>query len=172
MKPLPLVGLAMLIVLQGTWLPHMQVAGVMPDAVLVVLSSWALLAGGVAVAPVAAAAGVLLDLVAGAPLGLSAAALLTATLCVGWWRGTVFFTGIGVFMVAAVVATVAYDATLLVGMQSLHDAINWRLALRQVVVPSAVLNGLLALPVGYGCSALARRLGTLEPAAHFRARGA
>jgi rod shape-determining protein MreD len=170
-KPLLLVGLAVLIVLQGTWLPHVQVAGVMPDAVLVVLSSWALLAGGVAVAPLAAAAGVLLDLIAGAPLGLSAAALLTAILCVGWWRGTVFFTGIGVFVVGAVVATLAYDATLLVGLQSLHDPINWRTALRQVVAPSALFNGVLALPVGYGCSALARRLGTLESAAHIRAAG-
>ncbi|MGI8914937.1 MAG: hypothetical protein ACR2JY_14335 [Chloroflexota bacterium] len=162
MKMLMWLAFGVLILLQGTWLPHLRVVGVMPDAVLVVLTSWALLVGGVAVAPLAAAAGVGLDLLAGTPLGLSAAALLVATLTVGWWRGTVFSTGIGVFVVGAVVATVAYDATLMVGMQSLHDPINWPSALRQIVAPSAVLNGLLGLPAGYGCSALARRLGRIE----------
>ena len=171
MKPLALGALLLLVILQGTWLPHLRVVGVMPDAVLVALTSWALLAGGVAVAPLAAAAGVLLDVLAGGPLGLSAAALLVAVLAVGWWRGTVFSTGIGVFVAAAVVATAAYDATLLVGLQSLHDPINWQAALRSIVAPSAVLNGLLAIPAGYICSGLARRLGTLEPTERFRAAG-
>jgi cell shape-determining protein MreD len=170
-KLLALLGLAVLVVLQGTWLPQLRVAGVMPDAVLVVLSSWALLAGGVAVVPLAAAAGILLDLIGGAPLGLSAAALLIGILSVGWWRGTIFPTGIGLFVVAAIVATLAYDATLLVGLQSLHDTISWPVALRRVIAPSAALNGLLALPTGYACSALARRLGTLEGGEHFRAAG-
>jgi len=170
-KSLALIALLVLVILQGTWLPHLRVAGVMPDAVLVALASWALLAGGVAVVPLAGAAGVLLDVLAGAPLGLSAAALLVAVLAVGWWRGTVFSTGIGVFVVASVVATLAYDATLLVGLQSLHDPINWRVALRTVVAPSAILNGLLALPAGYLCSGLARRIGTLDPTERLRAAG-
>lgn len=171
MKALSLASFLLLVIVQGTWLPHLRVAGVMPDAVLVALTSWALLAGGVAVVPLAAAAGVLLDIIAGAPLGLSAAALLVGILTVGWWRGTVFSTGIGVFVVAAVVATFCYDATLLVGLQSLHNPINWPLALRQVVAPSAVLNGLLALPAGYLSSGLARRLGVLESTERLRAAG-
>jgi rod shape-determining protein MreD len=161
-KALLLAGLVVLVILQGTWLPQMRLAGVMPDAVLVALSSWAILAGGVAVVPAAAIAGVLLDLLAGTPLGLSAAALLLATLAVGWWRGTISYTGIGIFVVAGIVATFAYDSTLLVGMQSLHDTVNWPAALRHIVVPSAALNGALAVPAGYLCSAMARRLGYLE----------
>ena len=171
MKPLAFLAFLALVIVQGTWLPHLRVAGVMPDAVLVALTSWALLAGGVAMVPLAAAAGVLLDIIAGAPLGLSAAALLVAMLTVGWWRGTVFSTGIGVFVVAAALATLVYDATLLVGLQSLHDPINWPTALRHVVAPSALLNGLLALPSGYLCSGLARRLGVLESTERLRSAG-
>jgi cell shape-determining protein MreD len=124
----------------------------------------------VVVAP-AALAGVLLDVLTGAPLGLSAAALLVAILTVGWWRATVFYTGIGVFVVAAIVATFAYDATLLIGLQSLHDTIDWPAALRRIVAPSAALNGLLALPAGYICTALARRLGYLEQIERMRTGG-
>lgn len=171
MKALALIALFGLVILQGTWLPQMRLGGVMPDAVLVALSSWALLAGGVVVVAPAAIAGVLLDMLTGAPLGLSAAAFLIAILAVGWWRGTVFYTGIGVFIVAAIVATFAYDATLLVGLQSLHDTIDWPAALRRVVAPSAALNGLLALPAGYVCTALARRLGYLEQIERRRTGG-
>lgn len=164
MKALIPAGLLALVVVQGSWLPHVRIAGVMPDAVLVAITSLSLLLGGLAAAPLAAGAGVALDLLSGAPLGLSAIALLVAVLLTGWWRGTIYYNGIIVFVAAAVLATAAYDAALLVGMQSLHEPVSWPAALRGVVAPSAIVNGLLAIPVGYGCSWLAARLGLLRPA--------
>jgi cell shape-determining protein MreD len=157
-KALVTAGLALLALLQGTWLTHIRLLGVMPDAVLVALTTLALLVGGVAVVPLAAAGGLLLDLLAGTPLGLSAAALLLAVLATGWWRGTVFYTGVGLFVAAALVGTLAYDGALLIGMQTWHELVDWPVALRGVVAPSAVLNGLLAIPAGYLGSWLAGRL--------------
>ena len=157
--PLALAGL---VLLQGTWLPHLRLLGVMPDAVLVAVTSWALLLGGLAALPLAAGAGLLLDLLSGGPLGLSAAALLVAVLLTGWWRGTIFYSGVGIFVAAAVVATLAYDGTLLVAMQTVHDVVDWPSALRGVVAPSALLNAALAVPMAYACSWLAGRLRLLE----------
>ena len=155
------LGFAVLAVLQATWLPHLRVAGVMPDAVLVAVVTWAVLLGGVAAVPLAAGSGLLLDLIAGTPLGLSAAALLVAVLATGWWHGTVFYTGIGVFIVAAIIATVAYDGTLLVGLQTFHETVSWPAALGGVVAPSAALNGILAVPLAYSAGWLADRLGLI-----------
>ncbi len=169
MKAAVLALLALLVLLQGTWLPNVRVFGVMPDAVLLAITSWAVLLGGVAVVPVAAVAGVALDVVAGTPLGQSAAALLVAVLATGWWRGTILYRGIGIYVVAAGVATLAYDGTLLVAMQTFHQLVNWPVALRAVIAPSAVLNGILAIPTGYGCAWLARRLGLLHTVAAARA---
>lgn len=171
MKASTLLGFGLLIVLQATWLPQTRIDGVMPDAVLVVLSSWALLVGGVRVVPLAAGAGVLLDLIGGTPLGLSSAALLVAVFAVGWWRGAIFYNGILLHVAAAVVATLAYDAALLVALQSFHDPVNWPAALTAVVLPSAALNGMLALPVGYIGSELAQRLGYLDVTERMRTNG-
>ena len=145
--------------LQVTWLPHIRPFGVMPDLVLVELATLALLMGGVAMTPFAVFGGLLLDLGAGTPLGLSAVALLVALLAIGWWRGIVLYFGVGLYIFAAAVATVAYDATILVGMQTLHERVDWPAAVIEVIGPSVLVNSALAIPLAYLFGSLARRFG-------------
>jgi rod shape-determining protein MreD len=152
------VGFVALALLQVTWMPHIRPFGVMPDIVLVALSTWALLLGGTTLVPIAALSGLVLDLGSGAPLGLSAVALLIALLVIGWWKHAVLYGGVGLYIVAAAVATLAYDGSILIGMQTLHESVDWPSAMAWVIAPSLIVNGLLAIPAAYVCGSLARRM--------------
>jgi rod shape-determining protein MreD len=60
-----------LVLFQTTVMPHIHILGVQPDLLLMVVTSWSLLRGAEAGMLWALIAGVALDLVSGAPFGMS-----------------------------------------------------------------------------------------------------
>ncbi len=145
-----LVGFALLsgaLVLQSSLFAHLRLLHGSPDLVLLTLVAWllhprlpwpwawALLGGG------------LVGMLSGQPwylavLGYVLVAGLTLSL-----RGRLWHVSLWVYLFLVVSGSLLVQGVTWVGLVVLGTSIPWRTAFTQVVLPSAVLNFLLALPV-------------------------
>jgi len=137
------------------WLPaiqagvssHMQVAHIMPDVVLCVVVIWSMLIGGTEALLVGFFAGLILDLVSGNPLGVTALALVTISLLTGNWRLGLRRTNPILQSVAVFIASLVYYSVLLLVIDSLDAHVAWWDVLLTVAIPSGLLNVIIALPL-------------------------
>lgn len=125
-------------------MPHLTILGVKPDLVLLMVISWSLLRGAKEGVIWALVGGMGLDLVSGAPFGISTAALLTLSLLAGLGELGVFRTHIALPLIATLIATLAYDLFFLLLLQIRGCSIAWTESLVKVVLPSALFNVLLS----------------------------
>ncbi len=144
------IGLALLTVFQVTWFRQFHLDGVSPDVPLVMISALALLLGWRPILFwVAIFIGLLLDILGGMSLGVSAIALVTVVIFLGWWREVIVYRGLAIFVFAAANATVIYDGVLFLFLLSQHEVISIIGTLRTIILPSAVLNCIIAIPLSF-----------------------
>ena len=149
---------AFLVVLQTAVLPFFELLDGRADLVLLLVVAWALTGRLVQAMVLGLVAGLLLDLLSGVPLGVSALALIAAanvaTLAQGrLWRAHQFAALGGVLL-----ATVVYYAILGLAVLLIHPGTDLVFGLARVVLPAIVLNLLLAIPAMQLASSLERTL--------------
>ena len=139
----------MVAILQASVLPYLSLAGVKPDLMLLVVISWGLLRGLREGLLWAFVGGLCLDLFSGAPFGVSALALLVAALLAGAGASGNLFQALHLAWPGAAVffATLIYDFTFLTLLQIMGRPVAWGASLLKIVLPAALLNAFLAVPV-------------------------
>ena len=152
-----LLGLA-----QSAVLPHIRIAGVHPDLMLVLVVCWSMLRGFREGVIWALMAGIVLDLLSGAPFGMFTLSLVCAALLPG--LGTANFFRSHLLMVLAFVAlgtVCSYAISLLMLYLAGQGTIIFEMASRQLL-PSVGFNACVALIVFPPISWLHRRTASRE----------
>lgn len=138
------------LVIQTTWLARVQIAGVVPDPVLIVVMAAGLLHGSEDGAVVGAGAGLLQDIVTGVPLGLG----MLADLCVGFAAGLgggMIYTENAWLPAIAAVALSGLRTTVWAGTAHLVGLLQVPLLeVVRVGVLAACYNGAIAVPIFRG----------------------
>jgi rod shape-determining protein MreD len=146
-------------VLQSTVTARLDLFGVSPDLVLLLVVSWTLLRGIQEGVVVALAGGMVLDALSGAPFGLGAAALLVACVLAGLGGGAALHTSLSLGnglldtlalrLITVVLVTWVYYGFVAFFLRLSGEVMSAGLALGQIILPTAFLNVLCMLPI-YG----------------------
>lgn len=136
-------------VLQTTLVPHLAIWGVFADLPLLVVVSWSLLRGAREGMIWGFVAGLVVDLLSGAPFGAATLSLIAVGFLSGLGEATVFRTHVALPLVAMFLATILYDLIFLLIVQISGQAVSWLDSLFRVVLPSAALNAVLT-PIVFG----------------------
>jgi rod shape-determining protein MreD len=134
--------------IQSTVMPHLTLWGVKPDLMLLVVISWSLLRGSREGIVWGFIGGLCLDLFSGAPLGLSALALLIVSFFSGLGEATVFRTHIILPLATVFFASFIYDLVFLLALRTLGWSVAWLDSFIRFVLPVSLLNVLL-IPLVY-----------------------
>jgi rod shape-determining protein MreD len=118
--------------------------GVKPNLMLLMVVSWSLLRGAQEGVLWALVGGMGLDLLSGAPFGTSTVALVTLSLLAGVGELSVFRTHLTLPLIATLVASLAHNLFSLLLLHLRGFSIDWADSLIQVVLPSTLINVLLA----------------------------
>jgi len=138
-----------LVLFQTTVMPHIHFIGVQPDLLLMVVTSWSLLRGAEAGMLWALIAGVALDLVSGAPFGMSTLPLLLVSFGAGLGQHGIFRFELVIPILVIPLATLIYQAAMLAWLKVFSGwPVLWGEGLSRVVLPSMLVNT-LAMPVVY-----------------------
>jgi rod shape-determining protein MreD len=129
--------------IQSTVMPHLTLWGVKPDLMLLVVISWSLLRGAREGIVWGFIGGLCLDLLSGAPFGLSALALLIVSFFSGLGEATVFRTYIMLPLATVFVASLIYDLIFLLALRTLGWSVAWLDSFIRLVLPASLLNVLL-----------------------------
>jgi rod shape-determining protein MreD len=129
--------------------PHLAIWGVFADLPLLVVVSWSLLRGAREGVIWGFVAGLVVDLLSGAPFGAATLSLIAVGFLSGLGQATVFRTHVALPLVAVFLATILYDLLFLLIVQISGQAVSWLDSLFRVVLPSAVLNAVLT-PIVFG----------------------
>ena len=134
-----------LVALQATIANALHLAGGHPDLVLVGVALWTIGAGRRDGFVLAILCAPLYDAVAGFPLGVSVAPLLTVAYLAGAGERTLFGASLGwpVFMI--LLATVTAGLITLAELYLLGWQIPWTDTILRVLLPTAVLNAILVV---------------------------
>jgi len=148
----------LLVILQTAVLPSFALVDARVDLVLLLVVAWALTGRVVQAMILSLVAGLLLDLLSGVPLGISAIALMAAanvaTLAQGrLWRAHQF-AALG----AMLLATVTFYAILGVVILLIHPGTDPAVSLARIILPATLLNLALAIPAVQLAAGVERRL--------------
>ncbi|MGD8623900.1 MAG: rod shape-determining protein MreD [Anaerolineae bacterium] len=143
-------------VVQATIVPHLTLWGVFADLPVLIVASWGLLQGARDGIVWGFVAGLVVDLLSGAPFGAGTFALMAAGFVSGLGEATVFRTHIALPLVAMFLATLIYNLVFMLILQIMGKPVAWFESLWRIVLPSAVLNTLL-MPLVYGTLRLLHR---------------
>lgn len=133
--------------MQTSLMPRFVIWGVHPDLMLIVVVSWTLTRGYREGLRWALIGGVVLDFLSSAPFGTFTASLLAVSPLVDTIQNSFFGMGVLLPAAATIASTFVYDIVTIVFLQLLgHDA-TWWSSIREVMLPSAVLNTLFMIPV-------------------------
>lgn len=150
--------LAALVVLQATVLGQIRVLDGAPDLVLLAVVGWALTGRAKQAMTLALIGGLLLDLLSGLPLGVSALPLILCAYLVGLGKGRFWEAHFLMPLGAVLGASIVYHGVQLGVLFVLGRLPELAFAVSRVVLPSAVLNVLLALPTAQLAQGLEQRL--------------
>ena len=136
--------LAVVTLLQSTLVSHFRIWGVFADLPLLVVVSWGVLRGPREGLIWGFVAGLMLDIFSGAPFGAATFGLMAVGLLSGLGKSTVFQSRIVLPMLAVLLATVIYDIIFLIVVWISGYPVAWLDSLFRLVLPSALLNTVLA----------------------------
>jgi len=111
--------------------------------VLLAVVSWNLLRGAEEGVVWGLIGGILLDLLSGAPFGVSTIAMALVSFLTGMGEMNVFRTNIALPLATIFFATIAYNLIFLILLQAMGWPIAWIDGLIRVILPTALLNTLL-----------------------------
>ena len=150
--------LVFLALLQSTAWPRLQIGAVWPDALLLVVMSWALLRRSDEALGWAFVGGLLADLLSGGPLGASAIGLMVVALIAGVTAGGVFRDRTVLPVVAAFVGTLAFHGVYVLAIMFTGRRVAALDAVFRLALPSAMINAVLSLFVYRVMAAIDRRI--------------
>jgi rod shape-determining protein MreD len=160
-----------LVLLQTAVMPQIKVLGVHPDLLLLAVTSWSLLCGAEAGMLWALIAGVALDLVSGAPFGMSTLPLLLVSFGAGLGQRGIFRFELAIPILVIPLATLIDQAAMLAWLKAFGWPVTWAEGLSRVILPSILVNT-LAMPFVYWLLRLLSRRITRHswpiPTAHER----
>jgi rod shape-determining protein MreD len=139
--------LVVVTLLQTTIMPHLVIWGVFPDLPLLFVVCWGLLNGSREGMIWGFVAGIAVDLFSGAPFGAATLSLITAGFVSGLGEATVFRTHIALPLISAFLTTIVYGLCFLLIVQIAGDTVAWLDSLIRIILPSALLNAVLTLPL-------------------------
>jgi len=143
---IPLFLIAMLI--QATILPHLRVFGGQPDLIVVLVLTWAILDHDREGMAWAFVGGLFIDLLSGAPFGISSLILVPVAYLVGLTEARVYRTSLALPLVLTAGGALAYHAAYLLLLRFLADfPVAWTEIPGYVTVPSVIFDVILIIPV-------------------------
>jgi rod shape-determining protein MreD len=148
--------------LQATVMPHLAIWGVFPDLPLIVVASWGLLRGPREGLTWGFVAGIAVDIFAGAPFGTATLSLTLIGLLSGLGATSALRARIILPMVFVFLTTLLYALLYMLIVQVSGQIVPWLDNLLRIVLPSAVLNGLLTPVIIELLRIVHRRLGREE----------
>ena len=140
-----LVGGALL---QSSLAPHLSVVGIKPGIVLTLVVSWSVIRGASEGVTWGFIGGLALDLLSGAPVGLSALTLMMVGFLTNLGETSLFKSSLVLPLFAVFVASVLSDAVQLVLLRGFGWNLPWWEAMGSVAVPAALLNAVI-MPIVY-----------------------
>jgi rod shape-determining protein MreD len=146
--------------LQASFFPALGLPWLRPDFVLQMVAIWAVLRGWREALPWGFAGGMLLDLFSGAPFGTAALALVVVAFGCSVASVSAFRDNPLLPVVAVFWASVVYGLLYLFLLRTHEVPVAWLSSLRQVVVPGAIVNTLLAPLTYWVLSRIERRTRT------------
>ncbi len=127
-----------------SYLHHLQLLGVAPDLVLVLLAVWALVWGyqeAMVLAPLAGVAG---DLVGTGPVGISVLGLAPVVLLASVRQAGVMEVTLPLVLAVVALGTLAQHMLVLTALAVIGQGLPWGEALLRAAIPAAVVNLLVA----------------------------
>jgi rod shape-determining protein MreD len=152
--------LAMIVVIQATLLVRIRFLGVSPNLMLAVVVAWGLLRGIEAGIVWGFVGGLVFDLIAGAPLGMSSLALMTICFLTGLGESNLFQGNIFLPVIVVTLATPLYGWMILSAQQLRGLHVDWPNVTLYVILPELLLNGTLVILVYPALRWLAQQLGS------------
>lgn len=135
-------------VLQSTLLPRLRVYGGQPDLVVLVVLGWAILDRKREGMVWAFVGGLFLDLLSGAPLGISSLVLAPIAYLVGLTEVQVYRTNVGLPLLLVAAGALGYHLLYLLALRLLAGySVDWATGFWYVMVPSVLFDLILAIPV-------------------------
>jgi rod shape-determining protein MreD len=144
---LALLLVAGAVLVQSALMARVRFLGACPNLLLVLVVCWGLLRGVSEALPLAFAAGIGLDLLAGLPLGTSSLALMVASSLTSLGTNRVFSGNVLLPAMLTAAATLLYALVVLLTLQLRGQTVTWLQMSLRVVAPELVLNVLLTLLV-------------------------
>src|SRR5574341_93208 len=137
----------LLALIQATVLPYLRIFGGQPDLIVIVVVAWSVLDHDVESMAWGLAGGLCLDFLSGAPLGLSALALVPLAFVVGLTEAQVYRANLFLPLVLAAGSALAYHLIYLILLRFLAGMpIAWSDALWYVTLPSVAFDVILFIP--------------------------
>lgn len=149
-----LLVMALAVLVQAAVMPSFSILGVQPNLVLVLLVAWLVVRPKGEALVLIPAAGLMLGLLDGQPLGLAMLALAPLILMTEARGLRLVESDLLPAVVLTVVATLVYEATILLTLAVTGEQLDWLASVLDVLVPAAIANALLLLPV-FGVTRLA-----------------
>jgi rod shape-determining protein MreD len=146
--------LPILAVLQTSLMSHLAVSGAIPGLVLLVVVDWGILRGPDQGMLWAFIGGLGIDVFSSWPFGTSTVALVLVASIVSLGGGTFIRTHALLPPAAVFLATLLYYGIAFFILESTHHSVDWLSVVRELVLPIAVYNAALNVPVFW----LVRRL--------------
>lgn len=138
--------LTLLVALQSSLVSHLRLLEGRPDLVLLAVVAWALTGRGQEAMVLGFIGGLLLDAFSQVPLGWSAAVMVLIAAMVSYSEGQFWGANPLMQLAAVLAATVVFHLAGILVLLLLGRQLDLALAVSRVVLPSAFLNLLLALP--------------------------
>jgi rod shape-determining protein MreD len=150
---LPLVAL-----LQVSLVNHFSVRGALPGVVLIAVVDWGILRGTDEGMLWALIGGVCVDALSGWPFGTSTVSLVIVAAAVSLGEGTFIRTHALLPPATVFGATVLYYLIALFILVSTQHDVAWLAAVRSIVIPAAIYNAILNVPLFWLVQRLERRV--------------
>lgn len=141
---IPLLGL--LVALQSSLLGHLQLLDGRPDLVLLAVVAWALTGRGQEAMVLGFIGGMLLDSFSLVPLGWTAVVMVLIAALISYSEGQFWGANPLMQLAAVLAASTVFHLAGMLALLLMGRHLDWSLALSRVLLPSAFLNLLLALP--------------------------
>ncbi len=154
--------LAIVAILQTTLVPSLAIWSVFANLPLLVVVSWGLLRGPREGALWGFIAGLMVDLLSGAPFGAATVSLIVVGFLAGLGETTVFRARIALPMIVMFLATIVYELLFLLIVSISGQWVAWLDSVFRLVIPSAILNAVLTPIVFLTMSWLYARFGREE----------
>ncbi len=142
---LMILGLGLVVLIQASLLARVRIFGAQPDLLLVTVVCWSLIAGVTQGLAIAFVGGILLDLVAGLPVGASSLALMPVCFLASIGRSSVYHNNLWLPVLLVGLATPLHAWILLLTRQLRGAPIDWLGATLHVILPEMALNIALTL---------------------------